>query len=302
MSPFERTPARGSRVPHRRFGQRVARMFRSSASVALALLVSACTASGPAQPRPPQSGVIDGIEPTTGRASVGLVLGAGGSRGFAHLGVIKVLEEASLRPDLVVGASVGSVIAALYCAGLGIEELERIALELDRSDVLDFNPFSGGVFSGVRLQEFVNRAVHGRPIESLRTPLAVVATERASRSLVAFTRGDTGLAVRASSSIPIVFAAPWIEQKAYVDAAVVDPLPTSIARRLGAEVVLAVNLMRRPDARGSGRTSADVVIDVVLPRTRMSDFSQRQAQISAGEAAARALLPRMRHLIERQPG
>ena len=275
-------------------------VFLGVAGVALALLVSACSAGGPVVQRPPRSGTIETT--VSGRVSVGLVLGAGGSRGFAHLGVIKVLEEAGLRPDLVVGASVGSVIGALYCAGLGIDALEQMALALDRDDVLDFNPFSGGVFSGVRLQEFVNRAVRGRPIESLQTPLAVVATERASRKLVAFTRGDTGLAVRASSSVPVIFASPFIEQKAYVDAAVADPLPTLIARRLGAQVVLAVNLMRRPDSLGSGRAEADVVIDLVLPRTRMSDFSQRQAQIRAGEAAARAVLPRMLQLIESQPG
>jgi len=168
--------------------------------------------------------------------------------------------------------------------------------------VLDFSPFSGGLFSGVRLQDFVNRAVRGRPIESLRTPLAIVATERASRKLVAFTRGDTGLAVRASSSVPVIFASPWIEQKAYIDAAVADPLPTLTARRMGAQVVLAVNLMRRPDSLGSGRGGADLVIDLMLPRTRMGDFSQRQAQIRAGEAATRAALPRMRQLIASQPG
>lgn len=266
----------------------------------LALLVSACTAGGPVVQRPPQSGAIETA--VNGRASVGLVLGAGGSRGFAHLGVIKVLEEAGFRPDLVVGASVGSVIGALYCAGLSIDALEQMALALDQDDVLDFSPFSGGLFSGVRLQEFVNRAVRGRPIEALRTPLAVVATERASGTLVAFTRGDTGLAVRASSSVPVIFASPFIEQKAYVDAAVADPLPTLIARRMGAQVVLAVNLMRRADSLGSGRAGADVVIDLMLPRTRMSDFSQRPAQIRAGEAAARAILPKMRQLIAGQPG
>ncbi len=229
-------------------------MSRGATGVAMALLISACTAGGPVVQRPPQSGAIETIEPSvTGRASVGLVLGAGGSRGFAHLGVIKVLEEAGLRPDIVVGASVGSVIAALYCAGLGVDELERMALELDQTDVLDFRPLSGGLFAGARLQDFVNRAVRGRPIESLRTPLAIVATERASRKLVAFTRGDTGLAVRASSSVPVIFASPFIEQKAYVDAAVADPLPTLIARRMGAQVVLAVNLIRRPDSLGSGR-------------------------------------------------
>ena len=181
-------------------------VFLGAAGVALVLLVSACSTRAPVVQGPPRSGTIETT--VNGRASVGLVLGAGGSRGFAHLGVIKVLEEAGLRPDLVVGASVGSVIGALYCAGLGIDALEQMALALDQGDVLDFNPFSGGVFSGLRLQEFVNRAVRGRPIESLETPLAVVATERASRKLVAFTRGDTGLAVRASSSVPVIFASP----------------------------------------------------------------------------------------------
>jgi len=283
--------------------ERRSRVTLGAVGLASALLVGACTATGPVVPQPPRSADLEIIEPSVrGRAAVGLVLGAGGSRGFAHLGVIKVLDEAGLRPDIVVGASVGSVIAALYCAGLSVEELERMALTLDQQDVLDFNLFSGGLFSGARLQAFVNRAVGGRSLESLKTPLAIVATERASRKLVAFTRGDTGLAVRASSSVPVIFASPRIEQRAYVDAAVSDPLPTRIARRLGAQIVLAVNLMRRADSPGSGRGGADLVIDLALPRTRMSDFSQRQAQISAGEAAARAILPRMRRLMASQGG
>jgi predicted acylesterase/phospholipase RssA len=99
-----------------------------------------------------------------------------------------------------------------------------------------------------------------------------------------------------------VAAGDHLEQKAYVDAAVADPLPTLIARRMGAQVVLAINLMRRPDSLGSGRGEADVIMDLVLPRTRMSNFSQRQARIMAGEAAARVVLPRMRQLIASQPG
>ena len=265
--------------------------------IALVLLLGACTAPGLAVQRPPRSAVAGLEPPIRGRTSVGLVLGAGGSRGFAHLGVLKVLDEAELRPDIVVGASVGSLIAALYCAGLGLDELERMALTLDQDDVLDFNPLSGGLFAGARLQDFVNRAVAGRPIESLDPPLAIVATERASRKLVVFTGGDTGLAVRASSSIPVVFASPRIERTAFVDAAVADPLPTLTARRLGAQVVLAVNLMRRADAPGSGRSAADLVIDLALPRTAMSDFSQRLAQIRAGETAMRAALPALRRLV-----
>jgi NTE family protein len=260
----------------------------------VALSTAACATDRLLVAVPPEPALL--ATPAPVRPSVALVLGAGGTRGFAHLGVLKVLDEAGLRPDIVVGASVGSVIGALYCAGLGAAELERIALEVEREDVLDFAPLSGGVFSGERLQAFVNRAVRGRPIEALPTPLAVVATDRESGALVTFTRGDTGLAVRASTSIPVVFASPRFAGKTYVDAGVADPLPTLIARRLGAQVVVAVNLTRRPDIEGSGRGGADLVIDLALPRTRVTDFSQREAQIRAGEAAARAVLPSLRAL------
>src|SRR5687768_8155919 len=176
------------------------------------------------------------------RPLIALALGGGGTRGFAHIGVIKALEDAGIVPDIVTGSSSGAVVAALYAAGHRPGELRRIALGLEQGDLLDFALFGDGWIRGEALQEFVNRLVEGRPIERLAKPFAVVATEAKSGRPAVFNRGDTGVAVRASASVPNLFIPPVINGKSYVDGGLTSPVPVKLARAMGADIVVAVDV------------------------------------------------------------
>jgi NTE family protein len=252
------------------------------------------------------------------RPLVALALGGGGTRGFAHIGVIKALEEAGIVPDIVTGASSGAVVAALYAAGHAPAELERIALRLEQGDLLDFALFGDGWIRGEALQNFVNHLVKDRPIERLGKPCAVVVTEARSGRMAVFNRGDTGLAVRASASVPHLFIPPVINGEAYLDGGLTSPVPVKLARAMGADVVIAVDVMwfmlARTAAGGdmaqaprstrfphlyAELDSADIVVSPRTVRARMLDFGYKKANIEAGEAAGREALPRLRELIAR---
>ncbi len=228
------------------------------------------------------------------RPVIALVLGAGGARGFAHIGVIKVLEAAGIEPAIVVGSSSGSVVAALYAGGLNSAALETMALKVEDHDLIDVTLFGPGRVQGAALQDYVNRAVDYRPIEALPRAFAVIATERETRRMTVFNQGNTGMAVRASSSIPDVFWPVTIEGSQYVDGGVSSRVPVPVARRMGAQVVIAVDI----SWRGSSEVdAADVVIRPVTPRTRVLDFSGKLESIAAGEAAAQHALPEIRARI-----
>lgn len=241
---------------------------------------------------------------------VGLVLGAGAARGFAHVGVIKALEAQGIRPDIVVGSSAGSVIAALLASGATGNDLNRLALNLDEATIADWGlPFAGrfgGLIKGDALQNMVNREVQNKSIEQMRIPLGIVATELQSGKGVLFRSGNTGLAVRASCSVPGVFQPAIISGKEYVDGGLVAPVPVSYARQMGATVVIAVNISSEPvhqDASGTfgilqqtisimqrsinqyELKSADIVIQPHLKQMSSSDFKSRNAAILAGEVA-----------------
>jgi len=252
------------------------------------------------------------------RPLVALALGSGGARGFAHIGVIKALEEAGIVPDIVTGSSSGAVVAALYASGRQARELEVIALRLERGDLVDYVLFGNGWVKGEALQDFVNRMVSGRPIERLARPFAVIATEARSGRMVVFNRGDTGVAVRASASVPRIFVPPVINGEEYVDGGLSAPVPVKVARAMGADVVIAVDVSwfaqaraRSPDemARysrseryvryGDELETADVVIAPRTVRTRMLDFDHKETNIAAGEAAGRAAVPQFREALAR---
>lgn len=241
---------------------------------------------------------------------VGLVLGAGAARGFAHVGVIKALEAQGIRPDIVVGSSAGSVIAALLASGATGNELNRLALNLDEATIADWGlPFAGrfgGLIKGDALQNMVNREVQNKSIEQMRIPLGIVATELQSGKGVLFRTGNTGLAVRASCSVPGVFQPAVISSKEYVDGGLVAPVPVSYARQMGATLVIAVNISSEPvhqDASGTlgvlqqtisimqrsinqyELKSADIVIQPHLKQMSSGDFKSRNAAILAGEVA-----------------
>ena len=193
------------------------------------------------------------------RPLVALALGGGGARGFAHVGVIKALEEAGIAPDIVTGSSSGAVVAALYAGGYSGRALEGVALGLARDDLVDFALFGKGWVKGEALQDFVNRMLDDRPIERLARPFAVVATQAGSRRMTVFNRGDTGLAVRASASVPDLFVPPVINGEEYLDGGLVSPVPVKLARAMGADVVIAVDVSWFAQARnaGNGSTARD---------------------------------------------
>ncbi len=236
-----------------------------------------------------------GIEPLRApRPLVALVLGAGGSRGFAHVGVIKALEAAGVQADIVVGSSAGAVAAALYAGGNDAAQLEKLALDVEDSDLIDVTLFGPGRVRGEALQNYVNRVLENRSIEHMPRAFAVVATERRERRMTVFNRGNAGLAVRASASIPDVFWPVLIGGVEYVDGGLTSRVPVSVARRMGADVVIAVDV----SWRGTGETDqADVPIRPATPRTRTLDFSAKVESIAAGEAAGRAALPAIRARI-----
>ena len=246
----------------------------------------------------------------TRKPVLGLVLGAGAARGFAHIGVIKALESQGIRPDLVVGSSAGSVIAALLASGATGNELNRLALNLDEATIADWGlPFAGrfgGLIKGEALQAMVNREVRNKTIEQMNLPLGIVATELQTGKGVLFRSGNTGLAVRASCSVPGVFQPASINGKEYVDGGLVAPIPVSYARQMGATIVIAVNISSEPlhqDASGTFGVlqqtisimqnsinqyelkSADIAIQPQLKQMSGSDFKSRNAAILAGEVA-----------------
>ena len=222
---------------------------------------------------------------------LGLVLGAGGARGFAHVGVIKALEAAGIEADVVVGTSSGALVASFYAGGMRARALESMALQLEDNDIFDFTPFGPGRVEGARLQKFVNHNVNGRMIEALGKPFAAVATEQSSGRMAVFNRGNTGIAVRASASVPTYFWPVVINGQSYVDGALASRVPAFLARQMGADVVVAVDISRSP---AQDADAADVVIRPQTARSRINDFQHRQANIAAGEAAARAVVEQIR--------
>ncbi|HEX8886424.1 MAG TPA: patatin-like phospholipase family protein [Noviherbaspirillum sp.] len=250
---------------------------------------------------------------------IGLALGGGAARGFAHIGVIKALEAQGIVPDIVVGTSAGSVVGALYAAGNNGFKLNRMALEMDEAAISDWAvPLfakSSGVLKGEAIQRYINRAVRNAPIEKFPISFGAVATDLQNGKPILFQRGNAGMAVRASSSVPGVFQPVKIGDKSYVDGGLVAPVPVRYAREMGADFVIAVNISADPDAQPStssldvvlqtfaimGQTinrlemkDADIVITPSLGAMKGSDFSGRNLAILAGEQAAASVMPDLR--------
>ena len=248
---------------------------------------------------------------------IGLELGGGAARGFAHVGVIAVLEEAGLRPQLVVGTSAGSLVAALYASGRTSAQMQQTAFNMEEVAITDWMlPIIGrGLFRGDSLARYVNDLVAGRLIQNMAIPLGIVATDLNSGQAVLFQRGDTGLAVRASSAVPAVFVPVKIRCREYVDGGLVSPVPVHFARQMGAELVIAVDISSPPEANSASDTlqillqtfsimgksikqyelkDADVVVRPSQVGLKSADFSARQRAIDSGRAAMLAALPALR--------
>jgi NTE family protein len=246
---------------------------------------------------------------------IGLALGGGAARGFAHIGVIKALEAQGIFADIITGTSAGSLVGALYAGGNDGFALNRMALEMDEATISDWSvplfATSTGVLKGEGLQNYVNKALHNVPIERLKKPFGAVATDLHSGAPILFRRGNTGLAVRASSAVPGVFQPVKIGARLYVDGGLVAPVPVRFARDMGADFIIAVNISARPDSQAAGSAvevmlqtfsimgqtisqqqlkEADIVIQPSLGAMSASDFGSRNVAILAGEQAVAAVL------------
>jgi NTE family protein len=252
---------------------------------------------------------------------IGLALGGGAARGFAHIGVIQVLEEAGIQPSLVVGTSAGSLVAALYANGKSGADLQRIAETMEEATFADWTLpiFSRGMLRGAALARYVSAQVEGRPIESMSLPLGIVATDLNSGLGVLFRRGDTATAVRASSAVPALFQPVKISGREYVDGGLVSPVPVRYAQQMGADLIIAVDISNAPEGNPASDTlqilmqtfaimgksindfelkNADVVVRPALLGVGSADFSARRRSIVAGRVAMQAMLPRLKSLID----
>ena len=288
-------------------------LLAMAALAALAGCQTAPRAPLPAAPAPPPAPV-----PPPRPPRIGLALGGGAARGFAHIGVIQVLEEAGIPIDLVAGTSAGSLVAALYAAGRNGAMLARVALAMDESAITDWAFPGRGLIRGEALARYVRDQTGGKLIEQLPMPLGIVATDLDNGQAVLFQRGDVGAAVRASSAVPAIFQPVRIGTREYVDGGLVSPVPVRFARQMGADLVIAVDISSPPDGNATsdpfklllqtfaimGRSinqfelkDADVVVRPRLTGMSSADFTARQRAIDAGREAATAALPALRRRL-----
>ncbi|BFO56409.1 patatin-like phospholipase family protein [Acidovorax sacchari] len=286
-----------------------------------AATLAACGSAPPATPAASPavpSQAAPSSPPAPAPIKVGIALGGGAAKGFAHIGVIKMLEANGLAPAVVAGTSAGSVVGALYANGMNAFELQEKAVALDEAKIRDLQLSSGGLVLGQKLEDYVNAQVRNKPIEQLAKPFAAVATRLEDGERTVFTRGNTGQAVRASSSIPGVFQPVAIGKYHFVDGGVVSPVPVDAARQLGADIVVAVDISNK--ARGqtpagmlgtlgqsiaimgqklgqAELTRADVVIRPQVLDIGAADFTQRASAILEGEKAALAAMPQIRERV-----
>jgi len=298
-----------------------ARIRSFACALIAAFIVAACQSPPVGQPMPSAPpGVVAPTPPAPPPRPprIGLALGGGAARGFAHIGVIEVLEEAGIRPDLVVGTSAGSLVAALYASGKSGAQLAALAASMDEAAITDWSFPGRGLIRGEALGRFVREQTGGLAIEKMRIPLGIVATELDNGNPILFQRGDPGVAVRASSAVPAVFRPVRIGGREYVDGGLVSPVPVRFARQMGAELVIAVDITERPDGADTsgvlglllqtftimGRSinhfelrDADIALRPRLRGVSGVDFTARAQSIEAGREAALAALPQLQARI-----
>lgn len=277
------------------------------------LLLSACSTKSTPSP----------VTETTSPApiKVGLALGGGAARGFAHVGVIKALEAQGIAPDIIVGTSAGSVVGALYAAGYNGFELQKLSMQMDENQVSDWSLPNRGVIKGDALQDFINNAVNYRTLEKMKKTFAVVATDLHSGEMIVFRTGNTGMAVRASSSVPGIFQPVTINGHEYVDGGLVSPVPVRVARALGADFVIAVDISDKPQNNKTESSveillqtfnimglsisrnelpEADIVISPLTPGINATDFKGKHQAVLQGEIAVAAILTELKDKLAKK--
>ncbi len=257
-------------------------------------------------------------QPPPKPAKIALVLGAGSSKGFAHIGVLKILESNKIPIHMIVGTSVGSVVGSLYAYGCDAFELQKVSFSIERGDIVDLAIPDNGFIKGEKLEEFINKSLKNTPMEKLKIPFYAVATDIQNGQEIVFGKGNTGQAVRASCSIPGVFRPVKIGDKMFVDGGVLSPVAVNVARRFGADIVIAVDISTEVEQSFPGNTvetilqslnimysklasmqlsKADVVIRPKVGHIGSADFSKRHEAILGGEKAALEALPKIMEIV-----
>jgi NTE family protein len=257
------------------------------------------------------------------RPKIALVLGGGAARGFAHVGVIRALEQEKIPIDMIVGTSVGSLIGAIYANDVNSFELEWTAFTLGKDDLFDYGIFSAitgmGLAKGDKLEEFVRTKISTANIEDLKLPFAAVATDLNRGTRVVLDKGSVARAVRASSAIPGVFNPVEFQGRLLVDGGLMDNIPIDVARERGADIVIAVdisenvvnfnitnivdvvlqsvNIMFDENCKNK-KKDADVLIAPAVGDVGMMDFTQKKRCMQAGIEAAQKAMPEIKQKIE----
>ncbi len=257
------------------------------------------------------------------KPKIALVLGGGAARGFAHVGVIRALEQEKIPIDMIVGTSVGSLIGAIYAYDRNSFELEWTAFALEKEHVFDFAMLAAftsmGPVKGDRLEEFVRTKIPVTNIEELKMPFAAVATDLNRGTRVILDHGSVAKAVRASSAIPGVFNPVEHQGRLLVDGGVVDNIPISVARSKGADIVIAVDISENvvnfnvtnlvdvvlqsvnimfSENVGYKKKDADILITPAVGNVAMLDFTQKKRCMQAGIEAAQKAVPEIKRKIE----
>ncbi len=287
--------------------------------LALTLTLIAGCGGQTAKPNPPAPVAKPILSAPPVKIRIGIALGGGAAKGFAHIGVIKMLEANGFKLEVVSGTSAGSVVGALYASGMDAFQMQQHAVALDEASIRDVTLFNGGLVRGQKLQDYVNGMVGKRAFDKMKKPFAVVSTQLETGERTVFVRGNVGQAVRASCSIPGVFEPVKIGNFRYIDGGVVSPVPVDAARQLGANFVIAVDISTRITGKtpenllgvvnqsitimgqklGEQELSrADVVIRPKVNDIGPADFEQRARAIVEGEKAALAALPQIRIKLE----
>ncbi len=294
-------------------------VFLRPLALAACVALAACGSTPPAPPTAAmEATATPGAAPAAAPIKVGIALGGGSTKGFAHIGVIKMLEANGFAPSVIAGTSAGSVVGALYASGMNAFEMQEKAVALDEAKIRDLQFSTGGLVLGKKLEDYVNEQVGRKPLEQLARPFVAVATRLEDGERTVFARGNTGQAVRASSSVPGVFQPVVIGKYHFVDGGIVSPVPVDAARQLGADVVIAVDISNKARGKSPGDmlgtlgqsiaimgqklgeaelARADVIIRPKVLDIGPADFSQRASAILEGEKAALAAMPQIRERI-----
>jgi NTE family protein len=254
------------------------------------------------------------------RPVVGLALGGGMARGCSHVGVLRELERHGIPIDLIAGTSVGSLIGGAYAAGMTPDAVEQLALTISWSDLGRVTVSTMGFYTSERTEDYVRKHFPVTEFEKTRVPFAAVATDLQTGKMVIFNEGSLPLAIRASCAMPIFYTPVMVNGRMMVDGGLVGHIPASVARLMGADVVIAVDVnsqhlpIPQPTHLFSvmsqslsiiGRHAvqyiyedADLVIRPRIEHVRPDDLSKAAEMISAGEDAARRLIPKIKLAIE----